>query len=60
MLKDSDVIFMDEPTSALDINSKNVFLKYLDEIKEDKIIIITTHDEVVLDICNQIVRLEHK
>ena len=42
--KDSDVLILDEPTSALDVASKEALWRHLNEIKQDKIIIIITHD----------------
>ena len=40
---------MDEPTSALDTKSTMALMAYLSEIKRDKIIIIITHDEGIID-----------
>lgn len=39
-----DVIIFDEPTSSLDKNARDVFLKNIDDLKENHIIIIITHD----------------
>ena len=44
LYKDADIIFFDEPTSALDNINKNFFIKQIQEIKEDKIIVIVSHD----------------
>jgi len=44
LYKDSDIIFFDEPTSALDNINKNYFIKQIQEIKKDKIVVIVTHD----------------
>ena len=43
LLKDSDVILLDEATNSLDKNSVKLLYTYLSEIKEEKIIIIVTH-----------------
>ena len=54
-LKNSDLILLDEPTSALDFKSKKYLLNKLNEIKKDKIIIISTHDKQLYDLdCEKI------
>lgn len=54
LLKDADLLFLDEPTSALDLEGKERFLKFLPEYKKNKIIIISTHDNDILDISDHI------
>ena len=49
LYKEADVIFFDEPTSALDNINKNFFIKQIQEIKKDKIIIIVSHDVELLE-----------
>jgi HlyD family secretion protein len=49
LYKDADVLFFDEPTSALDNTNKNFFIKQIQEIKKDKIIIIVSHDLELLE-----------
>lgn len=49
LLKNPDVLIFDEPTSALDIKSKTALRYHLNKIKENKIIIIITHDEDFID-----------
>lgn len=44
LLNKKDVIIFDEPTSSLDKNARDVFLKNIDDLKENHIIIIITHD----------------
>ncbi len=39
-IKTADVLLLDEPTSALDVMSKERVMDYLQDIKQDKIIII--------------------
>jgi len=45
LLKNPGVVILDEPTSALDDNSRESLKQYLYEIKDDKIIIIITHEK---------------
>lgn len=47
LLKDSDIMVFDEPTSALDVASIEIFKTILETIKENKIILIITHDEAL-------------
>lgn len=47
MLKNPDVMIFDEPTSALDAESVKLFIKYVKEIKKEKIILIVSHDETM-------------
>jgi len=48
-LKNADVIILDEPTSALDEHSRNALKDYLQSIKEEKIIIVITHDKDLVE-----------
>lgn len=57
LLKKPDVLILDEPTSAMDIVSLNQFKEILNNIKKDKIIIIITHDEKILDVADEILKL---
>lgn len=59
LLKDTDVIILDEPTSAIDEKSISNLLNYLNIIKKDKIIIIITHDQKVVDQCDKIVEISN-
>lgn len=44
-LRNKKVMIFDEPTSYLDVYSKNVFIKYVRNLKENHIVIIILHDE---------------
>lgn len=50
LLKKGNVLILDEPTSALDKNSVENLKNYLVKNKKDKIIIIVTHDDELIDI----------
>lgn len=58
LLKNPDVLILDEPTSALDILSINKMKKALVEIKENKIILIVTHNKNMLEIADNIIYLK--
>ncbi len=51
-IKNPEVMIFDEPSSALDSESKERFKNHLDKVKEDKIIIIISHDDFMRDICD--------
>ena len=57
LLKHPKLLVLDEPTSALDRVSAEKLIGYLDEIRGDMIILISTHDEALLRICSETVRL---
>ncbi len=49
-----ELIILDEPTSALDNANKSHFLKNLNDLKNEKIIIIITHEIDILEELDQI------
>lgn len=60
LIKDSEIMIFDEPTSALDKESKDNFLKHLQMIKKDKIIIIATHDNDFIQKSDIVINLKGK
>lgn len=57
LLKNPDVLILDEPTSALDRQSKSNLCDYLRQHKQDMIIILSTHDAQLLQICDEVVEI---
>lgn len=55
LYKNPDVMIFDEPMSALDKDIKERFIRYLQNIKHNKIIIVVTHDDELVSCCDQIV-----
>ncbi len=55
LLKDNQLIIFDEPTSCLDVNSKSILIEYLKQIKKDKIIIVITHDNELINSVDEII-----
>lgn len=47
-IKDTPYIILDEPTNHLDDSSVNTLLNILDQLKQEKTIIIITHDQRIL------------
>ena len=58
--KDSKVVILDEPTASLDQISSKLMIKMLKEIKKDKLIIVISHSQEILDECDDILILENR
>jgi len=57
LTKNPDVMIFDEPTSALDLHTTEAFIKHLQQIKKDRIILIITHDEGVKSLCDAVIEV---
>ena len=57
LLKTPKLLILDEPTSALDRQSRFNLCEYLENNKEDRIIIISTHDTELLRICDEMITI---
>lgn len=57
LIKDSKILLLDEPTSALDSNTANILFDYLNNIKENKIIILVSHDQKLINKCDEIINI---
>lgn len=54
------LILCDEPTASLDINSLAVVMKKLQELaKEDKAVIVVTHDQRLMPYATRIIEVEN-
>lgn len=60
LLKNTSIMIFDEPTSALDSKGSEYFKQILEEIKHNKIIILVSHDESLLEICDSIIPLSRE
>ena len=58
LLTSPDVVVLDEPTASMDDATKHTLERVLDELTADKIVIIVTHDEFVLERATRVVHLE--
>ena len=58
LIKDTDIIILDEPTSALDKKSTENLKIYLNAVKKNKIIIIVTHDNTMIDISDFVLNFD--
>ncbi len=57
--KDSKIVILDEPTSSLDQISSELMMKMLNEIKKDKLILIISHSQEILNKCDEILTIEN-
>lgn len=48
------VLLLDEPTSALDANSKEKLIQILQEYKRDRIVLVVTHDQDLVQIADKV------
>lgn len=60
IIQDKKIIVIDEGTSALDPDSSKKVIQILNRIKEEKIIIVISHREDILEICNKVYSLDKK
>lgn len=59
--KNASIIIIDEPTASLDQENKEIILKILEKLKsENKYIIITTHDEYLIDHLDITYKIDNK
>ena len=57
---ESDLIIFDEPTASLDEYTKNEILETILKLKTNRIIIMISHANTDLKICDQIFKIENK
>ena len=57
ILENKDMIILDEPTSSMDMNGEEYTAEILKKISYDKIVIIITHRQYLLSICNKRINL---
>ena len=60
LLKDADILICDEPTGALFQSQSHEIMQLLKEVSKDKLVIIVSHDEKLLDqYCDSVLTLEN-
>ena len=60
VIKNREIIIFDEPTSSLDYDNKQLIKKLISDLKNKKTIIITSHDEDLLQICDIVYEIKNK
>ncbi|MBO0444333.1 MULTISPECIES: putative bacteriocin export ABC transporter [Vagococcus] len=58
IIKPNEIILADEPTGALDTKNRDLIINLLKEVNQlGRTIVIVTHDEVVANSCNKIIKI---
>ncbi|MCQ9123876.1 thiol reductant ABC exporter subunit CydC [Rodentibacter caecimuris] len=57
-LHNAPIILLDEPTSNLDSLNEAIILQSLRNVKVDKLIILVSHRQSTMAICDQVIRIE--
>ncbi len=60
LYNDPKIILMDEPTSALDYNTEKEFIETLQDLKKDRLIIMTSHKKNFIEKFDIILNLQDK
>lgn len=60
LVNDPQIIFADEPTGALDRTTSTEIMELLQEISQDKLVIIITHDKKICDFADEIIHIKDK
>jgi ABC-type multidrug transport system fused ATPase/permease subunit len=56
--KNSKIIILDEPTASLDAASAEIAIEFLKKIKNDKLILVISHSNKILDACDEILHVK--
>lgn len=57
LFKNPKILILDESTSSVDKNVENKILKYINQIKTDKLIFMISHQDSTLKICDEVISL---
>ena len=57
LYKNPKIIILDESTSSVDKKVENKILKYINKIKNDKVVFMISHQDSTLKICDEIISL---
>ena len=54
---DTNLLILDEPTSSLDMTNKELIIDLIKSLKQNRIIILVSHDKDDLKICDKIFKI---
>lgn len=61
LMGNPQMIFADEPTGALDRTTSTEIMKLLQEIAQDRLVVVITHDAKICDFADEVIRIkEHQ
>ena len=58
LYQDRDILILDEATNALDKDTEDKILKNILDLKKSKTIIIISHNQKVLDLCDKVIEFK--
>ena len=53
----TDLLILDEPTSSLDTETENQFINDILKLKNNRTIIIISHNKSIIDICDKVINV---
>ncbi len=59
LCKPKKIIILDEPTSAIDPRNKNTVINVIKELSKNSTVILITHDESIMRLCNRMIKLDN-
>ncbi len=59
LISDPGIIMLDEPTNSMDRQSEKAFIKRLNDIIEDKTLIVVTHKTSLLELVDRVIIVEN-
>jgi ABC-type bacteriocin/lantibiotic exporter with double-glycine peptidase domain len=59
LCKPKKIIILDEPTSAIDPRNKNTVINVINELSKKSTVILITHDESIMRLCNRMIKLDN-
>lgn len=60
LIKEPEILILDEPTSALDIDHARNIFEILDELKQNRTIILTSHNKEAFHYCDEVIEIKDK
>ena len=60
LYRDKDIILLDEFTSSLDKQNEDIVFEVLNKIKQNKIIILSSHSAYLTAKCDYVYKIENK
>jgi ABC-type multidrug transport system fused ATPase/permease subunit len=59
LLNNPDVLILDEPTASIDFKTKEILNALLDKVMKDKIVIMVTHDDYLLQKADRVIVMQN-